>query len=233
MSMILRPSQARFHARHGWLESFHTFSFAEFHDSAHMGFRALRVINDDWIAPGAGFDTHPHRDMEILTYVFEGAVEHKDSTGGHGITARGDVQRMTAGTGVRHSEFNASATEDLRLLQIWILPEAAGLEPGYQQRRFDDDSKRDRLRLIASRDGRDGSLTVHQDVAVHAALLSAGVGVTHALAPGRGAWIQVVRGELDLQGQPLTDGDGVAVEATDTITLTARRETEFVLFDLA
>ncbi len=172
MSIVLRPSQARFHGQHGWLDSYHTFSFADFFDPAHMGFRALRVINDDWIAAGSGFDTHPHRDMEILTYVFEGAVEHKDSTGGHGVTARGDVQRMTAGTGVRHSEFNASATEDLRLLQIWILPEAKGLEPGYQQTRFDDDSKRDRLRLIASRDGGDGSLTIHQDVAVYAALLS-------------------------------------------------------------
>ncbi len=232
MSIVIRPAQARFHGQHGWLESFHTFSFAGFFDPAHMGFRALRVINDDWIAPGAGFDTHPHRDMEILTYVFAGAVEHRDSTGGHGIVGRGEVQRMTAGTGVRHSEFNASASEELRLLQIWILPETSRLEPGYQQARFDDESKRDRLRLIASRDGRDGSLTIHQDAAVHAALLSEGASVSHFLAPGRGAWVQVVRGEVDLDGHRLADGDGAAVEAVDRITLTARRETEFLLFDL-
>jgi quercetin 2,3-dioxygenase len=232
MSVVLRPSQERFHARHGWLESFHTFSFAEFYDPAHMGFRALRVINDDWIAAGTGFDTHPHRDMEILTYVFEGAVEHKDSTGSHGITARGDVQRMTAGTGIRHSEFNASATQDLRLLQIWLLPEAQGLPPGYEQTRFDDASKRDRLRLIASRDGRDGSLTIHQDVAVYAAILSEGAGVGHKLAPGRGAWVQVVRGEIDLNGHRLATGDGAAVDGMAAITLTARQETELVLFDL-
>ncbi|MDO8607933.1 MAG: pirin family protein [Phaeospirillum sp.] len=232
MSIVLRPSQARFHAHHGWLESFHTFSFAEFHDPAHMGFRALRVINDDWIAAGSGFDTHPHRDMEILTYVFEGAVEHKDSTGGHGVTARGDVQRMTAGTGVRHSEINASATQDLRLLQIWILPEATRLEPGYQQGRFDDEAKRDRLRLIASRDGRDGALTIHQDTAVYASLLSEGAAVSHTLAAGRGAWVQVVRGELDLNGCRLSTGDGAAVEDVAELILTARCETEFLLFDL-
>lgn len=232
MSITLRPAQDRFHAQHGWLESFHTFSFAEFYDPAHMGFRALRVINDDWIATGSGFDTHPHRDMEILTYVFEGAVEHKDSTGSHGITARGDVQRMTAGTGIRHSEFNASASQDLRLLQIWILPEAPRLEPGYEQRRFDDNSKRDRLRLIASRHGRDDSLTIHQDVAVYASILSEGTSVIHPLALGRGAWIQVVRGEMDLGGHSLVTGDGAAIEDVAEITLSARRETEFVLFDL-
>ena len=232
MSITLRPAQARFHGQHGWLESFHSFSFAEFHDPAHMGFRALRVINDDWIAPGSGFDTHPHRDMEILTYVFEGAVEHKDSTGAYGITARGDVQRMTAGSGVRHSEFNASASQDLRLLQIWILPEATRLPPGYEQSRFDDASKRDRLRLIASRHGQDGSLTIHQDVAVYASLLSAGGSLSHPLAKTRGAWVQMVSGALDLNGQTLNAGDGAAVEDVAELTLTARQDSEFVLFDL-
>ena len=232
MSITLRPAQARFHGQHGWLESYHSFSFAEFYDPAHMGFRALRVINDDWIAPGTGFDTHPHRDMEILTYVTGGAVEHKDSTGGHGITARGDVQRMTAGTGVRHSEFNASATQDLRLLQIWILPEATKLAPGYEQTRFDDESKRDRLRLIASRHGQEGSLTIHQDVAVYASLLSAGTSLTHPLAKGRGAWVQMVSGVMEVNGQSLSAGDGAAIEDVAELTLTAAQESEFVLFDL-
>lgn len=232
MSITLRPAQARFHGQHGWLDSYHTFSFAEFYDPAHMGFRALRVINDDWIAPGTGFDTHPHRDMEILTYVYEGAVEHKDSTGGHGITARGDVQRMTAGTGVRHSEFNASASQDLRLLQIWILPEATRLAPGYEQTRFDDESKRDRLRLIASRHGQDGSLTIHQDVAIYASLLSAGASLTHSLTKGRGAWVQMVSGELQVNGQILAAGDGAAIEDVAELTLTATQDSEFVLFDL-
>ncbi|OAN50199.1 quercetin 2,3-dioxygenase [Paramagnetospirillum marisnigri] len=232
MTMTLRPADARFHGQHGWLDSRHSFSFAEFHDPNHMGFRALRVINDDWIAPGAGFPTHPHRDMEILTYVTEGGVEHQDSTGGHGITVRGDVQAMTAGTGVRHSEFNASATEPLRLLQIWILPEARSLTPGYRQARFDDADKRDRLRLIASRDGRDGSVVLHQDVAIYASVLSAGSSLGHSLAPGRGAWIQMVRGRIQANGTPLVQGDGAALEHMTEIMIQAEEDSEFLLFDL-
>ena len=232
MSIVLRPAQDRFHGQHGWLDSRHTFSFADFHDPAHMGFRTLRVINDDQIAPGEGFGTHPHRDMEILTYVYAGAVEHKDSTGAHGITARGDVQRMTAGTGVRHSEFNASATVDLQLLQIWILPEARGLEPGYEQARFDDEAKRDRLRLIASHDGRDGSVTLHQDVAIYATMLSAGQSVGHAPAAGRGLWLQMISGEVEVNGLLLGAGDGAAIEEVAAIAVTARSDAEFLLFDL-
>lgn len=245
MTITLRPAQSRFHGQHGWLDSRHTFSFAEFLDPDHMGYRSLRVINDDWIAPGAGFGTHPHRDMEIITYVYEGAVAHKDSSGGEGTTGRGEVQRMTAGHGVRHSEFNASAEQPLRLLQIWILPGARGLEPSYEQGRFDDGAKRDRLCLIASQDGRDGSLSLHQDAAVYASILSPGGSVRHRPAPGRGTWIQMVSGEAEVRagcadpmssrsdGRILTAGDGAALDGEEEVTISARREAEFVLFDLA
>ncbi|BAE52801.1 pirin family protein [Paramagnetospirillum magneticum] len=233
MTLRLRPSAQRGHANHGWLDSRHTFSFADYFDPAQMGFRALRVINEDWVAPQTGFDTHPHRDMEILTYVIAGAVEHKDSTGAHGITRRGEIQAMTAGTGIRHSEMNPLADQILHLLQIWILPEAQRLTPGYSQTVFDDESKRDRLRLIASRDGRDGSLVLHQDVAIHASILSPGHTLSHQLVAGRGAWVQVVAGTLVLNGQVLAAGDGAAMEDEAMLTLTSESGAEFLLFDLA
>ncbi|EME71196.1 Pirin-related protein [Paramagnetospirillum caucaseum] len=232
MTLQLRPAAARGHADHGWLDSRHSFSFAEYFDPAHMGFRALRVINEDWVAPRTGFGTHPHRDMEILTYVIAGAVEHRDSTGGHGLIRRGEVQAMTAGTGIRHSEMNPLADQTLHLLQIWILPEAPRLTPGYSQTVFDDESKRDRLRLIASRDGRGGSLILHQDVAIHAGILSPGLTLGHALAAGRGAWVQVVGGALTVNGQMASAGDGVAIEDEAALVLATENGAEVLLFDL-
>lgn len=232
MTLALRPAAARGHAEHGWLSSRHTFSFADYFDPAQMGFRTLRVINEDWVAPETGFGPHPHRDMEILTYVIAGAVAHKDSTGGEGIIRRGEVQVMSAGTGIRHSEMNPLADETLHLLQIWILPEAQRLAPRYVQAEFDDESKRDRLRLIASRDGRDDSLVIHQDAAVYASILSAGRTLSHALAAGRGAWVQVVAGALAVNGQILSAGDGVAIENEATVTLASENGAEIVLFDL-
>lgn len=232
MTLSLRPAAARGHAEHGWLSSRHSFSFADYFDPAHMGFRTLRVINEDWVAPKTGFGTHPHRDMEILTYVIAGAVAHKDSTGGEGIIRRGEIQVMSAGTGIRHSEMNPLADETLHLLQIWILPEAQRLAPRYVQAVFDDESKRDRLRLIASRDGRDGSLVIHQDAAIHASILSPGHTLSHDLRAGRGAWVQVVAGALAVNGQVLSAGDGVAIENEPAVTLASENGAEIVLFDL-
>ncbi|KIL99679.1 Pirin [Paramagnetospirillum magnetotacticum MS-1] len=232
MTLHLRPAAQRGHANHGWLDSRHTFSFADYFDPAHMGFRALRVINEDWVAPETGFDTHPHRDMEILTYVINGTVEHKDSTGAHSLTRRGEVQAMTAGTGIRHSEMNPLSDQTLHLLQIWILPEAQRLTPGYSQAVFNDESKRDNLRLIASRHGRDGSLILHQDVAIYASILSPGHTLTHHLADGRGAWIQVVAGTLVINGQVLAAGDGAAIEDEAKLALSSESGAEFLLFDL-
>lgn len=232
MTLSLRPAAARGHAEHGWLSSRHTFSFADYFDPAQMGFRTLRVINEDWVAPETGFGPHPHRDMEILTYVIAGAVAHKDSTGGEGIIRRGEVQVMSAGTGIRHSEMNPLADETLHLLQIWILPEAQRLAPRYVQAVFDDESKRDRLRLIASRDGSDGSLVIHQDAAVYASILSAGQRLSHTLAAGRGAWVQVVAGSLAVNGQVLGAGDGAAIEDAATVELASENGAEIVLFDL-
>lgn len=228
--ITIRRAAERGHADHGWLDSRFSFSFAEYFDPEHDHFRALRVINEDVIAGGTGFPSHPHADMEILTYVLEGGVKHKDSTGSEGVTCPGDVQRMTAGTGVMHSEFNASGNDPLHLLQIWIYPEARGLKPGYEQKRFDD--KANRLRLIASRDGRDGSLTIHQDVSVYASELERGVELRHALKAGRGAWVQVARGGLLINGQALDAGDGVAVEDEGELAIKAVEPSEFLLFDL-
>jgi redox-sensitive bicupin YhaK (pirin superfamily) len=232
MPLSLRPAAARGHAEHGWLSSRHTFSFADYFDPAQMGFRTLRVINEDWVAPETGFGPHPHRDMEILTYVIAGAVAHKDSTGGQGIIRRGEVQVMSAGTGIRHSEMNPLADETLHLLQIWILPEAQRLAPRYVQAVFDDESKRDRLRLIASRDGRDGSLVIHQDAAVFASILSPGHSLSHELAAGRGAWVQVVAGALAVNGQVLSAGDGAAIENEAAVILASENGAEIVLFDV-
>lgn len=229
----VRRSDERGYADHGWLKTRHTFSFAEYHDPRHMGFRALRVINDDRVAPGAGFPTHPHRDMEILTYVVQGAVRHRDNLGRATVIRPGDVQRMSAGTGVTHSEFNASKTEETRLLQVWLLPSRQGLEPGYEQRHLPASERRGRLRLVASRDGRDGSITVHQDADVYAGLFGRGDGAIHEIAAGRGVWIQVVRGELRADDTRLAEGDGAAVEGERLVSLTGEGEAEILLFDLA
>ncbi len=233
MTIALRPAEARGHANHGWLDTHHTFSFAHYYDPAHMGYRSLRVINDDVLKSGSGFPMHGHRDMEIVTYLVRGALAHEDSTGGSGVLRRGDVQSMTAGTGVRHSEFNASDKEDLRLLQIWILPDREGLKPTYRQATVPDSAKRNTLRLVVDPAGSDGALAIHQDVRVYASLLDKGVKVSHELAPGRGAWIQIVDGTVEVNGQTLKAGDGAAIEDAKTIDIAAKTEAELLLFDLA
>lgn len=233
MALTLRRSADRGHADFGWLDSRHTFSFGEYFDPRHMGFGPLRVINDDRVAPGAGFPTHPHRDMEIISYVLEGGLEHKDTLGTTSVIRPGDVQRMSAGTGVRHSEYNASDVEPVHFLQICIIPEREGLKPGYEQKSFADAEKRDRLRLVASRDGRDGSLTVHRDVDLFVTRLSAGKAVTHEIAAGRGAWVHAARGSLTLNGEAIAAGDGVSLVGPATLTLRAEEESEALLFDMA
>ena len=229
----LRKSSERGHARHGWLDSRHTFSFADYQDPRQMGFRTLRVINEDRVEPGQGFGTHGHRDMEIVTYVLSGALEHRDSLGNGSVIRPGDVQRMSAGTGIEHSEFNASQSERVHFLQIWILPERTGLAPGYEQKHFDAASRRDALRLVASQDGRDGSVRVHQDVALYGALADAGQPLELPLRPGRHAWVQVARGALSLNGVDLLAGDGAAASDERSLRLLAREPSEFLLFDLA
>jgi redox-sensitive bicupin YhaK (pirin superfamily) len=240
--ITIRPSGERGRAELGWLDSKHSFSFSDYYDAKHMGFRALRVINEDKVAPGKGFGTHPHRDMEIISYVLEGALEHKDSMGTGSVIRPGDVQRMSAGTGVLHSEFNASKSDTVHFLQIWILPERANLPPSYEQKNFPASEEKNHLRLIAARDGRDGAITVHQDVALYAAVLDPGQAVTHELAAGRHAWVQVARGAVELGGkrsgpasawERLQQGDGAAVSDEATLTLTASEPAEVLLFDLA
>ncbi len=227
-----RLSADRGHSNFGWLNSLHTFSFGDYYDRRFMGFGPLRVINEDRVQPSRGFDTHGHRDMEILSYVLEGAKAHKDSTGTGSIMRLGDLQRMSAGTGVRHSEYNASVTEPLHFLQIWIMPERDGMEPGYEQKTFEPAGKRGRLRLIGSRDGREGSVTIHQDVNLYEAALTAADHVPFVLAAGRKGWIQVVRGKLQLDGQPISEGDGVALESAGSISLTTEASAEILLFDM-
>lgn len=229
----IRKANERGSSRIDWLDSKHSFSFADYYDPRHMGFRSLRVINDDVIAPGAGFGTHPHRDMEIITYVIEGALEHKDSLGNGSVIRPGDAQRMSAGTGIRHSEYNASKDEKVRLLQIWILPERAGLAPGYEQRAYAPQELQGRLRLIASRDARQASVTLHQDAEVWAGRFSAGDKASHALRPGRHAWVQVARGNLTLNGRELREGDGAAISDEAKLDLEAKSAAEVLLFDLA
>ncbi len=231
--ITVRKAQERGHARHGWLESFHTFSFAGYHDPAHMGFRDLRVINEDRVQPRRGFGTHSHRDMEIVTYVLSGALAHRDSLGTGSVIRPGDLQRMTAGTGVSHSEMNPSATEPVHLLQIWILPEQDGLAPSYEQRHFPAAERAGRLRLVASRDAREDSLRVHQDVAVYAGLLGPGDAVAHALTPGRHAWLQLARGRCTLNGVALEAGDGSAVSDETALRIGGASDAELLLFDLA
>ncbi len=231
---ILRRADERGHAAHGWLDSFHTFSFAEYRDPAHMGFRALRVINDDTVAPGRGFGAHPHRDMEILSYVLDGALAHKDSTGTGSVIRPGDVQRMTAGTGVVHSEHNASRTEPVHFLQIWLIPSRRGLPPGYEQRTFPVADRAGRLCLVASPDGRDGSVTVHSDASVYAGLLGDGQAAELRLAPGRHAWVQVARGAVRVNGHELGAGDGLALSDQPAVQLFGRGRdaAEVLVFDL-
>jgi redox-sensitive bicupin YhaK (pirin superfamily) len=231
--ITIRRSDDRGHAQHGWLDSRHTFSFGDYHDPSHMGFRALRVINEDRVQPAKGFGTHPHRDMEILSYVLEGGLAHKDSLGTGSIIRPGDVQRMSAGTGVTHSEFNASSTEPVHFLQIWLLPEKQNIAPGYEQKQFPAVGRTGRLQLVASRDGREGSLTVHQDVAVYDALLGPGERAQLPLGRGRHAWVQVARGSVKLNGETLNVGDGAAVSAEAEVALEGLQPAEVLVFDLA
>jgi quercetin 2,3-dioxygenase len=231
--IIVRPAEERGVANFGWLDSRHTFSFGHYYDPRHMGIGALRVINDDRVAPGGGFDTHAHQDMEIISYVLEGAMEHQDSIGTGSVIRPGDVQRMTAGTGIAHSEFNHSRAEPVHFLQIWIVPERKGLEPGYEQKTFPLEERRGKARLVASRDGRDGSLTVHQDIDLYTSVLEAGDEVAIALRPERSAWVQVARGAVTLNGTGLKEGDGAAVFDTATLTLTSDTGGEVLVFDLA
>ncbi len=216
----------------GWLDTRHTFSFGDYHDPRHMHFRSLRVINEDRVAPGGGFPTHPHRDMEIVTYVLAGAIEHKDCMGNGSVIVPGDVQRMSAGTGITHSEYNPSSAETLHLLQIWILPERKGLSPGYEQKRFADQEKSGRLRLVASRDGRQGSLTLHQDVNLYASLLANDEEITHQLDLGRFGWLQLARGSVSLNEVELEAGDGAAISGESALRIRAREPAELLLFDL-
>jgi len=231
--IIKRPAKERGHANHGWLDTYHTFSFGSYHDPDHMGFRALRVINDDIIQGGQGFGTHGHRDMEIVSYLVDGALEHKDSMGNGSVLRPGDVQRMTAGRGIRHSEFNPLPDQDCRLLQIWIEPMRPGLEPGWEEKHFAADGKRNQLQLLVSPDGAAGSMTINQDVRLHATVLEEGNDVSLDLGTNRSAWVQVVRGQVDLGEIGLEHGDGAAVTGESSITLQASRESEVLLFDLA
>lgn len=228
----VRKSTERGHANHGWLDSWHTFSFSSYYDPEYMGFSSLRVINDDRIAAGAGFPTHPHRDMEIVTYLLEGALEHKDSMGNGSVIRAGEVQRLTAGTGITHSEYNASDSDPIRLLQIWIQPDQTGLTPGYEQKMFSAAEKQGRLRLVASADGRDGSVTIHQDANLHAGLLGKSDQIRHTLAPGRRAYLQVARGEVEVNGLGLSEGDGATITGEEEINLTTDTSAEVLLFDL-
>ena len=226
-------SESRGGADHGWLQAKHTFSFADYHDPARVRFGKLRVINEDRVAPGQGFGTHPHNDMEIITYVISGAIEHKDSMGNGTVIPAGDVQRMTAGTGVLHSEFNHSQDEELHLLQIWIFPEENGLEPGYEQTQFPREAKLNRLCLIGSRDGREDSVTIHQDVDLYASLLESGKQVTLDGVADRRVFIQVVSGELRINGELVGAGDGMQIRQEDSVNITALSESEFLLFNLS
>ena len=231
--LAIRRSQERGHANHGWLDTHFSFSFADYYDPEHVHFRTLRVLNDDRIAGGGGFPMHPHRDMEIVTYVLEGGLEHRDSMGNGSLIRPGDVQRMSAGTGVRHSEFNPSKTKPVHLLQIWMFPEREGLKPSYEQKTFTDAEKRGRLRLVASPDGRGGSVTIHQDNQLYATILGAGEAVRHELRPERHAWVQVARGAVMLNGQELAEGDGAAISEETAVELTGVKDAEVLLFDLA
>ncbi len=229
--ITIRKSDERGHAEHGWLDSYHTFSFADYHDPAHMGFHSLRVINDDVIAGGGGFGLHPHRDMEIISFVVRGALEHRDSMGNGSVIRAGDVQHMAAGTGVQHSEFNHSATEEVRLLQIWILPDRRGVKPSYAEKHFAG-AETGRLHLVASKAGRDGSIAINQDADLWLAKFAGGDSVSHAVAPGRAAWVQIAKGEVVLNGQRLAQGDGAQVNGEPLLEFSATGKAQVLLFDL-
>jgi redox-sensitive bicupin YhaK (pirin superfamily) len=231
--IVVRDRGRRGHTQLGWLDSRHTFSFGDYHDPNHMGFRSLRVINDDRVIPGAGFGTHGHRDMEIISYVLEGALAHKDSLGTGSTIRPGEVQRMSAGTGIMHSEFNASAKEPVHFLQIWILPESRGLAPGYEQKAFSAEERRNRFHLVADRHGTDGALTVHQDMRLYAATLEAGATLSQPLPADRHAWLQIARGVVALEGDELREGDGAAISGEASINLATTTGAELLLFDLA
>jgi quercetin 2,3-dioxygenase len=233
MLLTVRRAEDRGRSKLDWLDSRHTFSFGGYFDPEQMGFGPLRVINDDRVAPGGGFPIHPHRDMEIVSYVLEGALEHTDSLGTGSVIRPGDVQRMSAGTGIRHSEFNASKVKPVHFLQIWIIPEREGLEPGYEQKTFSNPEKDGKLRLLGSREGREGSIIIHRDVDLYGALLSAGQKISHHLSHGRGAWVQVARGSLSVNGNRLRAGDGVAIDASGEIILEEGADAEALLFDMA
>ena len=230
--ITVRKAQDRGHAQHGWLDSWHTFSFGDYYDPKHMGFRSLRVINEDRVAPGKGFPTHSHRDMEIVTYVLDGALEHRDSMGNGSVMKAGDVQRMTAGQGVGHSEFNASQSEPVHFLQIWILPERRNLEPGYEQKNFPKADLQGKLRVVASRDGKDGAVLVHQDVKLLAGHFEAGEAAEYALAPGRHAFLHVARGSVRVNGQELTAGDALSASDEAALSISGVSGAELLVFDL-
>ena len=230
--ITVRRASERGHGQHGWLDTHHTFSFNDYYDPRHMGFRVLRVINEDRVEPGQGFGTHGHRDMEIISYVLDGALGHRDSLGNESVLRPGEFQCMTAGTGIRHGEFNPSDSEPVHFYQIWLLPERQGLAPSYDQRMFPEDERRGRFRVVASPDGRDGSLTIHQNAEVLLTSLAAGERVMHELAPGRHAWLQVLRGSAQLNGVPLQTSDGAAVSDELSLTVLATEPCEVMLFDL-
>lgn len=231
--ITVRNAEDRGHFDFGWLNTYHSFSFGDYYDPRFMGFRDLRVINEDRVRQGRGFPTHPHRDMEIVTYVLEGALEHKDSMGNGSVIRPGEVQRMSAGTGITHSEKNGSAGESVHLLQIWILPNQTGIKPSYEQKMYSDEEKRGRLRLIASPDGRDGSVTIHQDTNLYAGLLDPGQEVAHSLAHGRHAWLQVARGRVAVNGQQIKQGDGASISEEQSLKIEGLEPSEILLFDLA
>ena len=229
----IRKATQRGHADHGWLETYHSFSFADYYDPEHMGFRALRVINEDRVQPGMGFPTHPHRDMEIISYVLEGALEHRDSMGNGSVIRPGEVQRMSAGTGITHSEYNHSKTEPVHFLQIWIMPSTGGVTPGYEQKAFTEREERGVLRLVASRDGREGSVSIHQDANLYAAILASEEELVHNIPAGRHVWLQVTRGKATVNGHTLEQSDGAALSEEDQVLIVGQEKSEILLFDLA
>jgi quercetin 2,3-dioxygenase len=231
--LTIRGSNQRGHFNHGWLNTYHTFTFDQYYDPRYMGFRSLRVINEDFVAPGHGFPKHGHRDMEIITYILEGALKHEDSMGNGSVIRPGDVQRMTAGTGVRHSEQNASSDEPVHLLQIWVLPNADNLQPGYEQKAYSAEERTNQLRLISSIDGRDGSVSLNQDVSLFASILDSGQQVEYPIGETRYGWVQVARGSVDVNEQRADQGDGVVIVAEPELTIRANESAEILLFDLA
>jgi quercetin 2,3-dioxygenase len=230
--ITIRKANERGHFDHGWLNTYHTFSFDQYYDPRYMGFRTLRVINEDSVSPGRGFPTHGHRDMEIITYVLEGALQHQDNMGNGSVIRPGEVQRMTAGTGVRHSEQNASQTEPVHFLQIWILPDTVGLQPSYEQKSFSEDERRNKLRLIASSDGREGAVTIHQDIGLYASIIEPGAKVLHSMKATRYGWLQVARGSVDLNGERVDHGDSAVIVGESDLEIAGQGRSEILLFDL-